>query len=155
MPVAIVFDRGGAIPAILQEDTPGKLVAALCALKAAPDLKTEQQARIWLQEECPAPSGWFADVDEATAHFQRWRNQAPALTKDEVREARESLGMSQAEFAEAIGIGGNRETKRRFIVAVEKGEIQAKTGTPRVLSKDATQNLKALMAERGLTSTTD
>lgn len=149
MPIALVFTKGGAIPAVLQEDTADALVKALGGLQEAPALKNEEEARIWLQQ-LPMPSGWFASIEEARAHLKRWKEETPPLTKEEVQEARKNLGMSQTEFATAIGIGGNPDTRRRFITAVEKGEIQPKTSAPRTLSIDATRRLRALMAENGL-----
>lgn len=149
MPIAIVFSANGAIPAVLQEDNSKALVAALNGLAEAPELTNEEAARVWLKS-LAMPSGWFASVAEARAELARWKEETPPLTKEQVKAARNALGMSQAAFADAIGIGGKTETQRRFLTAVEKGEIQAKTGTVRVLGVDATRRLRALMAEKGL-----
>lgn len=149
MPIALVFSTSGAIPAVMQEETAAALVEALDGLQDAPSLKNEEEARVWLQT-LPMPSGWFASIAEAHTHLQRWKAETPPLTKEDVKAARLKLGMSQTEFASAIGIGGNPDTRRRFLTAVEKGEIQPKTSAPRTLSIDATRRLRALMAEKGL-----
>ncbi|AUQ92777.1 putative transcriptional regulator (plasmid) [Phaeobacter inhibens] len=149
MPIAIAFSNGGTIPAIIQEATAADLVKALDGLKEAPTLQTEEQAREWLQT-LPMPSGWFETISEAKAHLARWKEPTPLLTKEQVRAAREDLGMSQADFAAAVGIGGNPDTRRRYMVGVERGEIQPKTNAARALSVDATRRLRALMAEKGL-----
>ena len=149
MPIAIVFSNNGAIPAVLQENSSKALVEALNGLAEAPALNNEEAARVWLKS-LAMPSGWFASIAEARAELDRWKEETPPLTKDQVKDARLALGLSQAAFAVAIGIGGNPDTQRRFITAVEKGEIQKKSGTARVLSVDATRRLRALMAEKDL-----
>lgn len=153
MPVALVFSRQDVIPAIIYEDTADLLVDRLRALKAAPELSDEQEARQWLQS-LPMPSGWFSTIDEASAHVQRLNKDTEILPGAEVKAARQELGLTQAEFAQALGLGGNPDTRRRLIRAIEGEEVEKKTGKPRYLGVTATQRLLALMAARGLETAT-
>ncbi|MGH1415362.1 MAG: hypothetical protein ACRBB0_17875 [Pelagimonas sp.] len=149
MPIAIVMSQSGAIPAIIAEDTTADLVAALTALADAPDLANEGAARLWLQS-LPQPSGWFKTAEEARAHVQRMKEDVPILPGAEIAAAREALGLGRAQFASALGMGGNDNTRHKAIFDIENEAINKSSGRPRVLNPNATLRLRALMAENGL-----
>lgn len=149
MPIAIVMSLQNAIPAILAEDTAQELVARLQGLQEAPELADEAAARIWLQS-LPAPSGWFVSIEEAKAHVKRYHEAVPIIPGATIREAREALGMPRDAFAEALGIGGNPNTRHKTIFDIEREAINKSSGKPRVLNPSAVKRLQALMAERGL-----
>lgn len=153
MPVAIVMSENEAIPAILSEATAADLVGALAGLKEAPSLGSEEAAREWLQG-LPAPSGWFATVEEARAHVKRIHQPVPVLPGAVIQAAREALGLTRAEFASKLGIGGNPNTRHKTIFDIENEAINNSSGKPRVLNPNATERLKALMAESQLEITT-
>lgn len=149
MPVAIIVSENDAIPAIFAEDTSRALLDALKRLSEAPALKTEHEARLWLQS-LPAPSGWFGSTQEAKLHVQRIHQDVPILPGAEVARARQALGLGRAEFAKKLGIGGNDNTRHKTIFDIEREAINKSSGKPRVLNPNAVQRLKALMAENGL-----
>lgn len=149
MPVAIVMSQEGAIPAIIMQDTATDLVKDLAGLVEAPALQDENAARIWLQS-MPAPSGWFNTVEEARAHVQRIHQAANPLPGALIQEARKALNMGRAEFATALGYGGNDNTRHKAIFEIENDAINKSSGRPRVLNPNAIERLKALMAEHGL-----
>lgn len=140
MPVAIVMSKSDVIPAILSQDAPEKLLAAINALTESPALQTEADARNWLNT-LPMPSGWYATPEDALTAARRLR-QSERLGGAVVAEARAALGLSRADFAEAIGYGGNSNTRHKTIFEVEKGL--------KTLSDAASRALRALMAEHGL-----
>jgi hypothetical protein len=149
MPIAIVLSTQGAVPAILAEDTAEDLVARLAALKEAPEFKDQAEARLWLQG-LPAPSGWFHTVEEAKAHVQRMQEPAPMLAGATVATARKALGMGRAQFATALGMGGNDNTRHKSIHDIEIEAINKSSGRRRVLNPAAVGRLQALLAEKGL-----
>ncbi len=146
MPVAIVVSEGNAIPAIFAEDTERALLEALRDIDRAPELKSANAAREWLQA-LPQPSGWFATAAEASAHVQRIHRPVPAPTGQEVRTARESLGMSRAEFATALGFGGNDNTRHKLVHDIEVEAVDRKSGKQRILNAQATLRMRALVSE--------
>lgn len=149
MPVAIVMSQAGAIPAVLMENTVAELVERLQGLQEAPDLKNADQARQWLQE-LPAPSGWFNTPKEARAHVRRIHQDVPSLPGEEIRAAREALGLTREDFATRLGYGGNKNTRHKLIFEIENEATDRKSGKLRVMNASATLRLRALMAEHGL-----
>ncbi|WP_299686650.1 hypothetical protein [uncultured Tateyamaria sp.] len=149
MPVAIVMSNGSAIPAVLSENTESALLDALRNLSDAPALKTAHEARQWLQS-LPAPSGWFGSPTEARAHVQRMHEPVPAPSGDEVRHARESLSMSRADFATALGFGGNTNTRHKLMHDIEVEAVDRKSGRQRVLNAQATMRMRALLSDASI-----
>lgn len=149
MPVAIVISRGDIIPAILYEESVVALVARLQSLAEAPALRSEQEARIWLQS-LPEPSGWYDTPEEAKAHVVRLKQDAPILPGATVEKARKALGLSRFKFGEALGMGGNQNTINKSIAEIEGEALHKTTGKTRVLNPIATRRLFALLAEEGL-----
>ncbi|MCF3935023.1 hypothetical protein L1787_16585 [Acuticoccus sp. M5D2P5] len=119
MPIAIVFREDGSIPAIYSEKTDALLAARLGELPGAPEKADAKTLRAWLYT-LPEPSGWFASVDEARSLLARSR-QEPAMQKDELRHIRETLGMTRAEFADALGFKGNDNTRHKQVFEMESG----------------------------------
>jgi len=140
MPVAIVLSQEGRIPAIFSETSDAALLDALRSVVDAPPLGGVNDAKEWLAQ-MPEPSGWFDTARLALLHTERLKASARA-GGDEVREARSRLGVGRAEFASAIGIGGNSNTQHKFIYEVERGAKD--------LSAPATRAMRALLAEAEL-----
>lgn len=140
MPVAIVYTGPDVIPGVFTDDDPEALRKVITGLPAAPNLPDVVSARLWLAG-LPEPSGWFETAAEAFAHTERLKAQARA-TASEVVAARDNLGLSRAAFADRIGIGGNDNTRHKFIFEVEKGKKE--------LSVAATRAMRALLAEDAL-----
>ncbi|MBT3142926.1 hypothetical protein KL867_17795 [Ruegeria litorea] len=154
MPVAIVMSNHGAIPAVLMEDTAAALIKRLQSLEGTPELKTDDQARQWLQEQ-PHPSGWFSTPSEARAHVKRTHEATPVLSGEEVSTARKALGMSREEFATALGYGGNSNTRHKLIFEIENEATDRKSKKLRIMNASATLRLRSLMAEHGLDEPAD
>lgn len=119
MPVAIVVLDDGTIPAIYVEKTDALLAARLATLNAAEEIEDPRTARLWLSS-LPEPSGWFENVEEAKAFVARTRRPS-TMEGAELRKIREALGMTRAEFAEALGFKGNENTRHKQIFEMENG----------------------------------
>jgi len=148
MPLAIVFNGSDIIPTILYQDTDSELLKALKALKESPSLKTIEEAKGWLYT-LDEPSGYFATIKDAKSYTERLKSEKRA-TPEEVKEARQQLGLSRAEFAEKIGVGGNGNTRHKFIHSVENQIPNSKSGQPPQLSVVSTKRMRALLAEKGM-----
>ena len=57
----------------------------------------------------PHPSGWYNDRLVAKIALNNMKKPVDA-TLEEIKNARESLGLSQSRFARAQGFGGNDNT---------------------------------------------
>jgi len=145
MPIAIVMSENGTIPAVLAQSTAEALISALRCLEAAPALETAQDARNWLLR-LPEPSGWYDTPEEAHARLDQMR-QGPDFAPDEIKAARKALGLSQAEFASALGYGGNDNTRKGITFDMEKGK--------RRMNPEACRQLRRLLAAGGLRNATD
>ena len=142
MPIAIVVAPGEIIPAVLANDTEADLLATLRGLVFAPALANVQAAREWLLT-LEEPSGWFGSGAEVTAYLDRFDRSAD-LTPQEIATARKALGLSLEALAEAVGIGGNDNTRSKRMWEIENGRAK--------LNPQATRKLRALLAravERG------
>lgn len=141
MPIAIVLSETDVIPAILVEADAHQLVAQLRALRATPATVTDEEtARVWLQT-LPEPSGWFTGMAEANAHLDRMARE-PDMTPAEIAAARESLGLTRVALAEAVGIGGNDNTRHKRMWEIEQGQAR--------LNPTATRRLRALLARKAI-----
>ncbi|MDO6799347.1 helix-turn-helix domain-containing protein [Shimia thalassica] len=140
MPVAIAIFESDVVPAVLMHDSDQALLAALRALKPAPDLHDTTAAKAWLAG-LAQPSGWYDSPEAAKAETARLRK-SERLTGPAVSEAREMLGLSRADFAAAIGYAGNPNTRHKTMWEIEKGE--------KSLRPDAVRALRALMADHSL-----
>ncbi len=140
MPIAIVLSQVGNIPAVLSHDNDAELLAAINALQEAPQLADRPAAEEWLAG-LPAPSGWYPNADAAKARVAAMA-QPLDVTPDQIKEARKSLGLSQAEFATAIGLGGNDQTRKSTVFDMEKGKRRM---NPQLIGK-----MTALLAKAGL-----
>lgn len=149
MPVAIIMSMQNRVPAIIQEDTALALVERLNTLEEANNLNGIHEAQEWLQT-LPWPSGWFDTAKAAHDHVQRAHQGVEILSGEFIRKAREKLGMSRAAFADAIGMGGNANTRHKQIHEIENEKINPSSGRPRVLNPNATLRLRALLAEHEL-----
>jgi hypothetical protein len=67
-----------------------------------------------------------------------------------VATARKALGMGRAQFATALGMGGNDNTRHKSIHDIEIEAINKSSGRRRVLNPAAVGRLQALLAEKGL-----
>ena len=140
MPLAIVFTDNDIMPSIWSEDTDEILLQRLNRIVFAPELTDVNSAREWLVL-LPKPSGWFATTQEAANYTARLKQEKRATAED-VTQAREKLGLSRADFAEAIGIGGNSNTRHKTIYDIEKGKF--------LLSSGASRSLRAVLTAREL-----
>lgn len=140
MPIAIVFTGADVVPGIFKRDTDAGLLMDLAGIKGAPIIADIVAAKEWLVS-LPEPSGWFDTVAEALAHTERLKHEARA-GGDEVRAARDALGKSRADFATLVGVGGNDNTRHKYMFEVEKGTKQ--------LSVQATRSMRAILAQAGL-----
>ena len=57
----------------------------------------------------PHPSGWYNDRLVAKIAVNNMKKPVDA-TLEEIKNARESLGLSQSRFTRALGFGGNENT---------------------------------------------
>lgn len=120
MPTAIVI-LPGAIPGIYEERTNDLLLARLRKLKPAPKLDDIAAAKTWLRT-LPLPSGWFASAAEAKAFADQCAaERARPMTGGELREIRETLGLTREAFAEDLGFTGNSNTAHKQIYEMENG----------------------------------
>lgn len=142
MPIAIVFADNDIMPSIWREKTEALLLESLKDIGFAPELLDVNSAREWLTT-LPEPSGWFATAQEAANYIDRLKRENCATAK-EVSSAREKLGLSRADFAEAIGIGGNSNTRHKTIYEIEKGKF--------LLSASASRRLRARLTKHALTT---
>lgn len=141
MPIAIVFTGADVVPGIFKRDTDADLLKDLAGLQGAPALRDVVAAKEWLVS-LPEPSGWFDTAKEALAHTERLKDQARA-GGDEVKAARAALGgLGRDKFADLVGIGGNKNTRHKFIYEVEIGKT--------LLSIHATRSMRALLAQDGI-----
>jgi DNA-binding XRE family transcriptional regulator len=135
MPIAIAIGPGGIIPAILQQDRADNLLAQLRGMVFAPTLADVDAARVWLTSQ-PEPSGWYETAAEVQAVLARMQRESD-MTPEQIAEARTRLGMSRADLALAIGIGGNSNTRHKRIFDIEAGKG--------LLNPSATRALRALL----------
>ncbi|WP_146620007.1 hypothetical protein [Acuticoccus sediminis] len=119
MPVAIVFHDDGTVPALFSEKSDKLLAARIGALPGAPPNADIASLRAWLAS-LPDPSGWFGSVEEAKAYVARVRAEH-VMGKDELRSIREATGLSRAAFGEALGFGGNDNTRHKQVFEMESG----------------------------------
>ena len=140
MPLAIVFTDNDIMPSIWSEDTDEILLQRLNRIIFAPELTDVNSAREWLAL-LPEPSGWFATTQEAANYTARLKQEKRATAED-VTQAREKLGLSRADLAEAIGIGGHSNTRHKTIYDIEKGKF--------LLSSGASRSLRAVLTAREL-----
>lgn len=121
MKLAILFTNQNAMPSIFHAEAMSDLLDQLRAVRGAPDLPDEAAAREWLAT-LHEPSGLFLSMAEAKAHLARVREARSAdLTPEDVQGIRDELKMSRADFADAIGFGGNTNTRHKLIWEVENG----------------------------------
>ena len=140
MPVAIVIFEDDTVPAILSGRSEIELVQKISDLVKAPNVETKEQAIAWLLS-LPAPSGWFASVEEAKARVAQL-TQPVDVTPDQIKSARKKLGMSQAEFARALGVGGNDNTLKGTTFDMEKGKLR--------MNPQRIAIMRRLLSEKGL-----
>ena len=57
----------------------------------------------------PHPSGWYNNRLVAKIALNNMKKPVEA-TLEEIKNARESLGLSQSQFTRALGFGGNENT---------------------------------------------
>lgn len=138
MPVAIVISTDEVIPAVIEESSESALLSRLRSLTNAPHLDNAATAKEWLFS-LPQPSGWYDTPAAALAYLRRAQQDEPALSGDDVKRARETLGLARNEFAARLGFGGNDQTRHSAIFKIEKGE--------RPIGTTAAQRLRALLAE--------
>ena len=138
MPVAIVVSAGDVIPAVFEESTENALLERLRSVSTALGLYNANDAREWLFS-LPQPSGWYDTPAAALAYLRREQQDDPTLCGDDVKRARETLGLPRNEFAARLGFGGNDQTRHSAIFKIEKGE--------RPIGTIAAQRLRALLAE--------
>ena len=119
MPVAIVV-LPETIPAIYSEKTESALLDRLRNLKGAHNFQTRREAVDWLRS-LALPSGWFIDVDAAKTFTQQCRDETP-MTPEELATIREKVGMTRADFATALGYGGNSNTRHKHVHELEAGK---------------------------------
>ena len=154
MPVAIVISRNDVIPALHFETSVVALVQRLQSHVEAPELASEQDARLWLLS-LPQPSGWFETIAEAKAYAERLKESVPILSGETVRAARLALGFGPAEFAEQLGYGGSQNTRNKSIWQIETSQVDKKSGKLRVLNAEATRRLRGLLAEKAIAEAQD
>ena len=141
MPIAIVISRGNVIPAIIHQDTSGGLIDALNGMSECPGVNSEIEAKEWLMQ-LPEPSGWYSQINEARAVIQRLKRDQEVMSPKEVSDAQKHLGLSNAEMAELLGIGGNPNTK--------KTEVNKIKTCRRSLGPERTRKLQAILSEFSL-----
>ncbi|MCK7611948.1 hypothetical protein [Roseibium sediminicola] len=117
MPVAVIISPN-AIPSIHAADDDTSLFDALCELKIVPaDAKSDPDSlKTWI-DTLPAPSGWFADVEEAKAFQKRVQMEQDAKL---VKDARDHFGISSRELTALIGLAdpqGDGSPVRRIMSA--------------------------------------
>lgn len=122
MKIAIVYAPEAALPSIFYGKTMSAILDQLRGIAFAPELPDEIAARRWLAA-LPEPSGLFLSTEEAAGHLARIREaRDPGLAPDDVAKVRETLRLSRAAFAEAIGFGGNANTRHKLIWEIENGK---------------------------------
>ena len=84
------------------------MLKQLRTLGAAPELKTIQATPYWLVL-MPYPSGWYNDRFVAKIVVNNSKKPVDA-TLEEIKNARDRLGLRQTRFARALGFGGNENT---------------------------------------------
>lgn len=141
MPIAIVMSRGNVVPAIIHQDTSGGLIDALNGLSECPGVNSEIAAKEWLMQ-LPEPSGWYDHMNEARAAIQRLKRDQEVMTPKEVADAQKHLGLSNAEMADLLGIGGNPNTKKTEVDKIKTGR--------RSLEPERTRKLQAILSEFSL-----
>lgn len=142
----VVTAEMNAIPAIFYGDTVADLLAQIRPLAGTPALQDEEAARAWLAT-LPEPSGLFLSEEEAKAHLARIRDARPAdISPDDVQAVRAKLKMTRADFAEALGIGGNSNTRHKVMWEFETGK--------KPVSLVLARKIRSLAAENGLRSKT-
>lgn len=141
MKTAIIISPDNIVPAIYMEATADALLAKLRQVVFAPALPDVAAARDWLAE-LPQPSGWFDSAEDARAHVAAFRRPVIDMTPDQIKAAREALGLTRGELAKALGMGGTSHTRFKEMEKFETGQ--------RRLGIEATHRLRAMLAERGL-----
>lgn len=120
MPIAIVVQTDGTIPAVLEEATEPQLLDRLRGLARAPALASIGDAREWLAA-LPPPSGWFLSTAEAQAHVERFRREEE-MAPTELAAIRDRVGMTRVQFAQALGYTGNDNTCHKQVWEMEQGK---------------------------------
>lgn len=146
MPIAIIVTET-AIPAIIEETTADKLVAACTALAVVPSGLDAPALKLWLQTR-PKPSGWYEGRAEAleAARCAADTAQATRPTPEGLRDARKALGLSRVEFGRALGFGGNPNTINKSIYELE-------TNPAKTLRPEKHKILSGLLAQNTLKPT--
>ena len=140
MPVAIAVFKDDTVPAILSAPTEVELIASISSLAKAPNVATKEQAIAWLLS-LPSPSGWFDSVDQAKARVAQ-HSQPLEVTSEQIKSARKALGLSQAEFARALGVGGNDNTLKTTTFNLEKGKLR--------MNQQRIATMHRLLSEKGI-----
>ena len=141
MPIAIVMSRGNIIPAIIRQDTNSCLIDALNGLSECPGVTSVITAKEWLMP-LPEPSGCYEHINEAKAAVQRLKRDQEVMSRKEVSDAQKLLGLSNAEMAELLDIGGNQNTKKTEVDKIKTGR--------RSLGPERTRKLQAVLIGRAI-----
>jgi len=141
MPIAIVMSRGNIIPAIIRQDTNNCLIGALNGLSECPGVISVISAKEWLMQ-LPEPSGCYEHINEAKAAVQRLKRDQEVMSRKEVSDAQKLLGLSNAEMAELLDIGGNQNTKKTEVDKIKTGR--------RSLGPERTRKLQAVLIGRAI-----
>ena len=141
MPIAIVMSRGDIVPAVIHQDTSGGLIDALNELSECPGINSEIAAKEWLMQ-LPEPSGWYNHINEARAAIQRLKRDQEVMSPKEVADAQKHLGLSNAEMADLLGIGGNPNTKKTEVDKLKTGRKK--------MGPERTRKLQAILSEYSL-----
>jgi len=141
MPIAIVMSRGNVVPAIIHQKTIGGLIDALNGLSECPGVNSEIAAKEWLMQ-LPEPSGWYNHMNETRAAIQRLKRDKDVMSPKEVSDAQKHLGLTNAEMAELLGIGGNPNTKKTEVDKLKTGRKK--------MGPERTRKLQAILSEYSL-----
>lgn len=142
MPIAIVVQSDGTIPAVIQEPTEQRLLDQLRWIARAHALGSISDAREWLAA-LPPPSGWFLSLAEAQAHVARFQRDE-VMPPAELAAIRAQVGMTRVAFAKAIGYTGNDNTCHKQVWEMEEGR--------KPVSATKARMARALLASVALTA---
>ena len=139
----MIYMGQDVLPTIAHE--PDDVILRLARKLSGLELADLKQVREHLST-LPAPSGLYGGIASANAAVAAMNQPKSEYTGEQIKEARQELGMSAVRFGRELGYTGNNNTVNKQVYRLEKGE--------RDLTPDRADRISALLAQHALETET-